>query len=127
MSNTVINLEIPTGVRARIGLPAEKPTGRWPITPPGNINIEAATDTRLETHFREDRKSGLFSSGGFGVTLEPKQEGALQAIAAKPPAERIKTCLQIAGVISAGGRDLKVTNPNAIRIFEKYSLRAEEA
>ncbi|MDI6748509.1 MAG: hemagglutinin repeat-containing protein, partial [Rhodocyclaceae bacterium] len=34
-----------------------------------NITLEAATNTSAETHFREQKKSGVFSSGGIGITL----------------------------------------------------------
>jgi len=37
------------------------------------FNINAATDTRLELNLREKKKSGLFSSGGLGVTLGSQQ------------------------------------------------------
>ncbi len=37
------------------------------------LNINAATNTRLELHLREKKKSGLFSSGGLGVTLGTQQ------------------------------------------------------
>jgi filamentous hemagglutinin len=42
--------------------------------PPGDINIESATDTRLETHSREERKSGIFSSGSFGLTIGSQRQ-----------------------------------------------------
>jgi len=37
------------------------------------INITEATNTRLELNLREKKKSGLFSSGGLGVTLGTQQ------------------------------------------------------
>jgi len=37
------------------------------------INITTATNTRLELNLREKKKSGLFSSGGLGVTLGTQQ------------------------------------------------------
>ena len=34
-----------------------------------NVSIEAATNTRDETHLQQKRTSGLMSSGGFGLTI----------------------------------------------------------
>lgn len=34
-----------------------------------DLTLEAATETYTETHFKDKKKSGLFSSGGFGVTI----------------------------------------------------------
>jgi filamentous hemagglutinin len=39
-----------------------------------NINIEAATDTTQEGHFRDEKKSGLMGSGGFGFTIGTRQQ-----------------------------------------------------
>lgn len=38
-----------------------------------NVTIEAATDTTQESHLTVEKKSGLFSSGGIGVTLGTRQ------------------------------------------------------
>jgi filamentous hemagglutinin len=38
-----------------------------------NLSIEATTDTTNETHLRDEKKSGLMSSGGFGITLGSRQ------------------------------------------------------
>lgn len=39
------------------------------LTALNNVKIEAATNTQQESHFREEKKSGLLSSGGIGFTL----------------------------------------------------------
>ena len=39
-----------------------------------NINIEAATDTTKEGHYRDEKKSGLMGSGGFGFTIGTRQQ-----------------------------------------------------
>ncbi|WP_231654761.1 hemagglutinin repeat-containing protein [Ralstonia solanacearum] len=39
-----------------------------------DVNIEAATDSTTERHFREEKKSGLFSSGGIGFTIGTQQQ-----------------------------------------------------
>ena len=38
-----------------------------------NLNIEAASETYKETHFRSEKTSGLFTSGGAGFTIGSKQ------------------------------------------------------
>ncbi|MBA3034013.1 MAG: hemagglutinin repeat-containing protein, partial [Gammaproteobacteria bacterium] len=43
-----------------------------------NITIAAATHTSAETHFREQKKSGIFSSGGIGITLGTQQHSTDQ-------------------------------------------------
>jgi len=43
------------------------------ITAQNEINIEAGIDTRLELNLREKKKSGVFSSGGFGFTIGSQQ------------------------------------------------------
>lgn len=39
-----------------------------------NLTIEAARETHEESHFREEKKSGLFSGGGIGITLGSQQQ-----------------------------------------------------
>ncbi|WP_412770459.1 hemagglutinin repeat-containing protein [Ralstonia solanacearum] len=39
-----------------------------------DVNIEAATDSTTERHLREEKKSGLFSSGGIGFTIGTQQQ-----------------------------------------------------
>ncbi|WP_296223644.1 filamentous hemagglutinin N-terminal domain-containing protein, partial [Ralstonia sp. UBA689] len=39
-----------------------------------DVNIEAATNSTTERHFREEKKSGLFSSGGIGFTIGTQQQ-----------------------------------------------------
>lgn len=39
-----------------------------------NVKIEAATNTLQENHFREEKRSGLFGSGGIGFTLGSQQQ-----------------------------------------------------
>ncbi|MHC6053877.1 two-partner secretion domain-containing protein [Ralstonia solanacearum] len=39
-----------------------------------DVNIEAATDSSTERHLREEKKSGLFSSGGIGFTIGTQQQ-----------------------------------------------------
>ena len=34
-----------------------------------DLTIEAATDTRVETHYHKEKESGLFGSGGIGVRI----------------------------------------------------------
>ncbi len=43
-----------------------------------NINLEAATNTVKETHFRDEKKTGIFSSGGVGFTLGTRQQSTGQ-------------------------------------------------
>lgn len=44
------------------------------LTAQNNVKIEAATNTLQESHFREEKKSGLLSSGGIGFTLGSQQQ-----------------------------------------------------
>ncbi len=44
------------------------------LTAQNNVMIEAATNTLQESHFREEKKSGLLSSGGIGFTLGSQQQ-----------------------------------------------------
>jgi len=44
------------------------------LTAQNNIKIEAATNTLQESHFREEKKSGLLSSGGIGFTIGSQQQ-----------------------------------------------------
>jgi len=39
-----------------------------------DVKIEAAANTLQESHFREEKKSGLLSSGGIGLTLGSQQQ-----------------------------------------------------
>ncbi len=39
-----------------------------------DVNIEAATNATTERHLREEKKSGLFSSGGIGFTIGTQQQ-----------------------------------------------------
>ena len=39
-----------------------------------DLSIEAATDTRHETHAYTEKQSGLFSGGGFGITIGTQQQ-----------------------------------------------------
>ena len=39
-----------------------------------NLSIEAAQDSRNTTSFRDEKKSGLFSGGGIGITYGVKQQ-----------------------------------------------------
>ncbi|MCG9060187.1 hemagglutinin repeat-containing protein, partial [Laribacter hongkongensis] len=41
-----------------------------------DIRIEAATESTAERHFRDEKKSGLFSSGGIGFTIGTQQQSA---------------------------------------------------
>lgn len=43
-----------------------------------NITLEAATNTRNETHFRDEKKSGLFGTGGIGFTIGTRQQSTDQ-------------------------------------------------
>ena len=38
-----------------------------------NLSIESAQETRHESHFKEDKESGIFSSGGVGFTIGSRQ------------------------------------------------------
>lgn len=44
------------------------------LTALNNVKIEAATNTQQESHFREEKKSGLLSSGGIGFTIGSQQQ-----------------------------------------------------
>ncbi|MBB3212347.1 filamentous hemagglutinin [Herbaspirillum sp. Sphag1AN] len=44
------------------------------ITAQRNLNIVAATETASQSSFREDKKSGLFTSGGIGITIGSQQQ-----------------------------------------------------
>ena len=39
-----------------------------------NVKIEAATNTLNESHFREEKRSGLFGSGGIGITIGSQKQ-----------------------------------------------------
>ncbi|MCG9060207.1 filamentous hemagglutinin N-terminal domain-containing protein, partial [Laribacter hongkongensis] len=41
-----------------------------------DIRIGSATDTSSESHFRDEKKSGLFNSGGIGFTIGTQQQSA---------------------------------------------------
>lgn len=45
-----------------------------------DLNIEAATETHTETHVTQFKKSGVFSSGSFGVTLGSMQNSTDQQL-----------------------------------------------
>ena len=51
-----------------------------------NLNIAAATNTAVENHFRKEKKSGLFSGGGIGVTLGTQQQSTEQKAVTKTAA-----------------------------------------
>ncbi|HEX8963624.1 MAG TPA: hemagglutinin repeat-containing protein, partial [Rhodocyclaceae bacterium] len=48
------------------------------VTAARNLTVEAATETDRETHFRQETKSGLFSSGGLGITLGTQEQSVDQ-------------------------------------------------
>jgi len=39
-----------------------------------NLNVAAATNTTLEGHFRDEKKSGIFSGGGLSLTIGTQQQ-----------------------------------------------------
>jgi len=43
-----------------------------------NINIEAATNTTVETHFKDEKKSGIFSGGGLSISIGTQQQSVDQ-------------------------------------------------
>jgi len=43
-----------------------------------NLNIEAATNTTVETHLKDEKKSGIFSGGGISLTIGTQQQSAEQ-------------------------------------------------
>jgi len=53
--------------------------------------------------------------------LKPVQEEAVKVLAAKPPEEQTKTCALFVGFVIGGGRDIRVTSPAAMRIYEKFA------
>ncbi len=48
-------------------------TNNVDFTAQGKVNIREALDTRLELNLREKKKSGIFSSSGFGLTIGTQQ------------------------------------------------------
>src|SRR5580765_4795139 len=48
------------------------------IVAKNDLSIQSASNTTAESHFREDRKSGIFSSGGMGITLGRQQQSTDQ-------------------------------------------------
>ncbi|MDO8312664.1 MAG: hemagglutinin repeat-containing protein [Sideroxyarcus sp.] len=40
-----------------------------------HIDIAAATDTRTQTHTRQEKKSGIFSAGGVGLSIGTQRQG----------------------------------------------------
>ncbi|MBB1073424.1 hemagglutinin repeat-containing protein [Rhodoferax sp. 4810] len=43
-----------------------------------NINIEAVTNTTVETHFKDEKKSGIFSGGGLSISIGTQQQSVDQ-------------------------------------------------
>ncbi len=43
-----------------------------------NLNIAAATNTTVEGHFRDEKKSGIFSGGGLSITVGTQQQSVDQ-------------------------------------------------
>lgn len=43
-----------------------------------NLNIAAATNTLVEGHFRDEKKSGIFSGGGLSLTIGTQQQSTDQ-------------------------------------------------
>ena len=41
-----------------------------------DVRLQSATDTTIESHLRDEKKSGLFSSGGIGFTIGTQQQTA---------------------------------------------------
>ena len=41
-----------------------------------DVRLQSATDTTIESHLRDEKKSGLFSSGGIGFTVGTQQQTA---------------------------------------------------
>ncbi|WP_034301280.1 hemagglutinin repeat-containing protein [Herbaspirillum sp. RV1423] len=48
------------------------------ITAVNDLNIVAATDTSSESHYKKETTSGMFSSGGLGVTVGSKMQSTDQ-------------------------------------------------
>ena len=53
--------------------------------------------------------------------LKPIQEEAVKVIAIKPLDERMKTCTMFAGFVIGSGRDIRLTSPAAVKIYEKFA------
>lgn len=53
--------------------------------------------------------------------LKPAQDELIKRIAAKPPEERTKTCAILVGLVIGGGRDIRVTSPASMKIYEKFA------
>ena len=51
-----------------------------------NLNIAAATNTTVEGHFRDEKKSGIFSGGGIGITIGTQQQSTDQKSVTKTAA-----------------------------------------
>ncbi|GBG57802.1 toxin CdiA [Sporomusaceae bacterium FL31] len=46
----------------------------------GNVTITAATETNQEDHFRQEKKSGLFSGGGLGFTIGTQKQTSTDSL-----------------------------------------------
>lgn len=46
----------------------------------GNVTITAATETSQEDHFRQEKKSGLFSGGGLGFTIGTQKQTSTDSL-----------------------------------------------
>lgn len=76
---------------------------------PSSISqIEAFTNMRLEN-------------------LKPEQEQLAKQMDAKPVEERMRSCGFFIGLVISGARDIRVTSPQAMKIYEKFVLKAPSA
>jgi len=78
-----------------------------------NVKIEAATNTLNESHFREEKRSGLFGSGGLGITIgSQKQSTDNKGVSALATASTVGSTQ--GNVTIAAGNDYKQVGSNVV-------------
>lgn len=105
----------------------------------GDVTLAAATQSRRETHYKKTDRSGMFSSGGVGVTVGTQQQSARQSVTSQEAAastlgstagnvsvESGKTYTQLGSDVLAPQGDIAI-RAQGVEIREARQTRLAEA
>jgi filamentous hemagglutinin len=90
-----------------------------------NLNITAATNTTVENHFRKEKKSGMFSGGGIGVTLGTQQKSTDQKSVTTTAAASTVGSTQ-GNVDLQAGKNYTQTGSDVLAVQGDINIRAQK-
>ena len=95
------------------------------LTALNNVKIESATNTLQESHFREEKKSGLLSSGGIGFTIGNQQQSTdNKGVSAMAVASTVGSTA--GNVTIAAGNDYRQVGSNVVAPQGDIDINAQK-